>query len=457
MNHSISPVQSLVKSLGMITPDNPAGALQPVSQMESLNGDCHMGLLDRAALQREMQAQDESWYGLVMATCPYLFADVAVFISAAHLKLMQDVIEAVERVVKLDGWKRATHLPELTPDGAATLAGPAKNCQGVFFGYDFNLNAQGAHLIEINTNAGGGFLNALLLDSQRDVDLPGQAFVPKNLSQAFLDMFRSEWRWVRGDAPLKTIAIVDEQPETQYLHPEFLLAKKMFERAGIAVCIVDPSALLARDDGLYHHFPGSSPDEPGGIAKIDLIYNRLTDFYLNNYPALHHAYLAGQVVLTPHPHAYAQYADKRNLARLTNAQSLRALGVNEADIAVLQTGVPHTIVVQPHMEHALWQERQSLFFKPGNGYGGKGSYRGANLTRRVFGEIMQGDYVGQKFAAPGERRVCVSDAEPAALKYDVRCYVYDGKIQLVAARLYKGQTTNFRTQGSGFAQVRVVE
>ena len=47
-------------------------------------------------------------------------------------------------------------------------------------------------------------------------------------------------------------------------------------------------------------------------------------------------------------------------------------------------------------------------------------------------------------------------AEPQSLKFDVRCYVYDGHIQLVAARLYQGQTTNFRTPGGGFALVREV-
>ena len=79
------------------------------------------------------------------------------------------------------------------------------------------------------------------------------------------------------------------------------------------------------------------------------------------------------------------------------------------------------------------------------------------MTRRVFGEILQGDYVAQKMAPPGERAISVDGAEAGLLKYDVRCYVYDGKIQLVAARLYQGQTTNFRTPGGGFAMVRVVE
>lgn len=39
------------------------------------------------------------------------------------------------------------------------------------------------------------------------------------------------------------------------------------------------------------------------------------------------------------------------------------------------------------------------------------------------------------------------------LKYDIRNYVYDGRVQSMAARLYSGQTTNFRTPGGGFAPV----
>jgi hypothetical protein len=39
------------------------------------------------------------------------------------------------------------------------------------------------------------------------------------------------------------------------------------------------------------------------------------------------------------------------------------------------------------------------------------------------------------------------------LKFDVRDYAYDGAVQWVAARLYQGQTTNFRTPGGGFAPV----
>jgi hypothetical protein len=41
------------------------------------------------------------------------------------------------------------------------------------------------------------------------------------------------------------------------------------------------------------------------------------------------------------------------------------------------------------------------------------------------------------------------------LKFDVRAYTYGGQVQLLAARTYSGQTTNFRTEGGGFAPVLV--
>jgi hypothetical protein len=421
-----------------------------VNEAERLNADCNAARLNQGALQQAEKAQGEAWHSLVTERCPYLFAEVPVFISPVQLRKMYEVISAAEQVIGLAGWQAAGH--ETMP-----------NAKSVFFGYDFHLNEQGVHLIEINTNAGGAFLNELLINSQRDAGLPGKAVAIEHLDQSILAMFRNEWRLERGSAPFRNIAIVDEKPEEQYLYPEFLLAKSMLERAGIAVYIADPVSFQAREDGLYF-----------GHEKIDMVYNRLTDFSLQRYPALLRAYSNGKAVVTPHPHAYAKYADKRNLARLSDADGLRALGASEAVIAVLMSGVPRTFIVQsrhggaqhsdsnvsqlqPDMEETLWAERKELFFKPNSGYGSRGAYRGGNLTRRVYAEILQGDYVAQKLAPPGERAVCVQGAEPTLLKYDVRCYVYDGNIQLVVARLYQGQTTNFRTPGGGFALVRVVE
>jgi len=103
----------------------------------------------------------------------------------------------------------------------------------------------------------------------------------------------------------------------------------------------------------------------------------------------------------------------------------------------------------------FWARRRELFFKPVAGYGSKAAYRGDKLTRRVFDEIIAGDYVAQALVPPSQRTVA-RDGEPALLKLDLRNYVYAGHVQLVAARLWQGQTTNFRTPGGGFAPVLVV-
>jgi hypothetical protein len=309
-------------------------------------------------------------------------------------------------------------------------------------GYDFHLNAEGTHLIEINTNAGGAFFNALLLQSQSA--MPGEPANPDTLDATFLAMFRNEWRLSRGAAPLTRIAIVDEQPQQQYLYPEFNLAQRLFERGGIHAQILAPEELQLRDDGVYC---------PAG--KIDLIYNRLTDFLLQHHPALETIWRNNLAVVTPNPQHYQRYADKRNLIRLTDAPTLRALGADETTISILQTGIPQTREVAP-ADAAMWRtERKHWFFKPATGYGSKGIYRGANVTRRVFDEIMQGGYVAQRLAAPGERMICHDDIK-TLLKSDVRCYVYDGALQFMVARLYQGQTTNMRTPGGGFALVRIV-
>jgi hypothetical protein len=112
--------------------------------------------------------------------------------------------------------------------------------------------------------------------------------------------------------------------------------------------------------------------------------------------------------------------------------------------------------VTPEQSDALWGERRKLFFKPAAGYGSKAAYRGDKLTRRVWQEVVRGEYVAQTLAAPSKRHVEVDSAE-TELKLDVRAYVHDAAIQLVAARLYEGQSTNFRTPGGGFAPVFVVD
>jgi hypothetical protein len=154
-------------------------------------------------------------------------------------------------------------------------------------------------------------------------------------------------------------------------------------------------------------------------------------------------------VITPHPRAHALYADKRNLSLLTDEARLRSWGVREPVIATLQLGIPRTQIVAASDAERLWGERRKLFFKPAAGHGSRAAYRGDKLTRRVWGEILAGKYIAQELVLPSERQV----GPQTTMKVDVRNYVYDGQVQLLAARLYQGQTTNMRTAGGGFAPV----
>jgi hypothetical protein len=69
--------------------------------------------------------------------------------------------------------------------------------------------------------------------------------------------------------------------------------------------------------------------------------------------------------------------------------------------------------------------------------------------------VVSERYVAQRIVPPSARVIEV-DGQDRALKLDVRCFAYEGRVQLVCARLYEGQTTNFRTTGGGFAPAYAV-
>ena len=189
---------------------------------------------------------------------------------------------------------------------------------------------------------------------------------------------------------------------------------------------------------------------------VDLIYNRLTDFSLDApvNAELRAVFEAGGIVLTPHPPAHALYADKRNLMLLSDPAALHDLGVAEETRRTLLAGIPRTIAVGPEQAERFWSERKRWFFKPPAGFGSRAAYRGDKLTRRVFEEVLHGGYIAQEIAPPSEHVVTVASGVQR-MKADIRCIVYDRRIQLVSARLDQGQTTNFRTPGGGFAPVFV--
>jgi len=87
-----------------------------------------------------------------------------------------------------------------------------------------------------------------------------------------------------------------------------------------------------------------------------------------------------------------------------------------------------------------------------DGYGSKAAYRGDKLTRTTFDHILAHRYIAQAVAPTSTRRV-VTDGVESDLRVDIRNYCQSGATLLRAARLYRGQTTNFRTPGGGFAPV----
>ncbi|MFO1390507.1 hypothetical protein [Cellvibrio sp.] len=410
------------------------------SSAELLNHDCFCKTLDSSQLNKILQSDNINQD--ILISHPQLFSNTTVFISPAQQQQMHDIVRAVERVVALPAYQR--EILARAPAIAVFNPGTA----GVFMGYDFHLSESGPKVIEINTNAGGAFLNSVLASAQTECCRAAGHLVPRlkpRLDQEFIAMFKHEWQLAHGDKPLTSVAIVDENPTQQFLYPEFKMAQRLFEREGIVAVIADPSELYLSEQRLFCQ----------GKA-IDLVYNRLTDFSLvgESLNILRQAYIQNLIVLTPNPHQHALYADKRNLIILSDEQRLKELGASAQDCAILRAGIPPTQAVRAHNAPHLWAERRQLFFKPASGFGSRAAYRGDKITKRVWDEILQSDYVAQQIVLPSERGILV-DRTPTALKMDIRAYVYRGHIQLIAARLYQGQTTNFRTQGGGFAPVFV--
>lgn len=409
------------------------------TSVDELNRDCFCVAIEPDAL-REALAIAMAVHGVsagLAESHAHLFAPLPVYLSEAHVEAIGRVVAVIETAVAQPMYRTAALA--WAPDIAQFDPGSP----GGLLGLDFHLSVDGPKLIEINTNPGGILLNALLGQAQR-VCMPDRvrAILPAvQAEEDVVGILREEWRLQRGDAPLRTIAIVDEAPETQYLFPEFLLFVALLRRHGIDAIICDPRQLQRRDGRI----------EVSGQA-VDLVYNRLTDFALAQpeHELLRSAYLAGEVALSPHPRAHALYADKRNLMLLGDEDFLVRSGCG-ADIAkVLSGAVPRTMLVTDGNRAGLWTSRRSYFFKPAAGFGSKASYRGDKLTRRVWEDIGAGVYVAQQIVPPGVRHVSASEAP---LKADIRCYSYRGQPVLFAARLYQGQTTNFRTPGGGFAPV----
>ena len=353
------------------------------------------------------------------------------------IEQMQNLITAVEKVITISNEKNnnSSNSSNIRND----------NLKGIFMGYDFHLQNNNENknitpkLIEINTNAGGAFLNLCLLNAIYKNDKNN---VADKLANEFVAMFKNEFTiFSNNQKNLQTIAIVDENPSEQFLYPEFEICQKILVKNNIQTIISSPENLSIQNNNLYYN----------NSIKIDFVYNRLTDFYLRSNAknnALLTAYQNDFAAISPNPKIYDLYANKNNLINLSNANFLDNLNIDNQSKNILLKHIPKILKVKNNDTEYLWKQRKNLFFKTAEGYGSKAVYRGDKLTKKVFAEIIESDaYLAQEIIPPSEHLLKNINA---VMKADFRCYCYNGKIQLVAARLYQGQTTNFRTENGGF-------
>lgn len=405
-----------------------------------MNERCLCRSLDRQKLFEDLKSSSvvRSYLNVHPETFDALFSSVTVFIESQTVSLLEQIISLIERALAQDYFRK--EVQAYSPPISYHDFGP----RGAFCAYDFHIQDGQPKLIEINTNAGGLLLNHSL--SQAQTECCGTLWTNEELEAEILSMIRAEWKNQRGGSELKTIAIVDEKPHDQFLHIEFLLFQKLFQKNGFRTFICSPADLALEGEFLFLK-----------KQKIDLVYNRLTDFYFEEAASrsLREAYSSSSVVVTPNPHNHAFYANKRHLTLLSDSKFLSQLNMTSSELAFIKDHVPCTVLVTEGNAEELWKGRKNLFFKPLSGFGSKATYRGDKLTSRVWKDICASSYVAQEFVSPSVRLVG-SEEKNSSMKFDLRAYTYCGEIQYLAGRIYSGQTTNFRTPGGGFASVAIL-
>lgn len=135
--------------------------------------------------------------------------------------------------------------------------------------------------------------------------------------------------------------------------------------------------------------------------------------------------------MIPDNSAHAAYADKRHLVTLSRQAACAAW-------------VPPTRMGDEDWP-STWSERRHLFFKPVLGHGGKGAYRGDKISRATWEGLDPARMVVQQLVPP--------PVVENGFKVDIRAYALRGQVLAFGARLYRGQVTNFRSDGGGLASV----
>jgi hypothetical protein len=378
-------------------------------------------------------------------TIPY--AQTTIALDAGHYADIHRTVELLFQLAHSEAYR------SLVDPGVDSLRAHEPGNFGVMMGYDFHMAEAGPRLIEINTNAGGALLNGLrtaaLCDPRALEGACSGLLSAEEMGARIVETFRAELRAARGDdAVLGSVAIVDERPEEQFLHPEFELVRELLEASGIRAEIGDTGDLERTPSGRI---------ELRGMP-VDLVYLRDTDFALETprTASLRAAYLAGEVVVTPSPREHHLLADKRRLALFSSPESLARLGVGTEDAAFLAEVVPETRLLGEMSFDEAWRTRKGWVFKPAASFGSKAVYRGDKISKRKLQEIHPEEhYLAQRRIEPGAVQIAAEEGLQT-MKFDVRAYAYRDQPLFLGARVYQGQVTNFRSPGGGFSAICVL-
>jgi len=298
----------------------------------------------------------------------------------------------------------------------------------ILMGFDFHLTEKGPRLIEINNNAGGLYIGDGQWLAQAEI-----AELAGDLESRILSMFPQSWQH---------IAIMDELVHEQYMYPEMQFYADLLRKNGRDVFLLSPEDLLLKDDGLY-----------ADDVRMDGIYNRHTDFYLET-EALQHirtALMNGWVAVNPHPRSYALLGDKTRMVDWWHEGLLE--GCCEAEnVRKIRSIVPEIHLLSECDLEELWKNRKKWVFKPTARHGGKGVVLGKAMSRKRFENIDLNDTVVQEFVPAS-----VLEYEDIKYKFDIRLYMHGENLIALAGRLWRGQLTNFREAGSGWTALQVVE
>lgn len=310
----------------------------------------------------------------------------------------------IKKIITEKQWDRAE--PALPSDKEDPLLSKTIAYGTFMLGFDFHIKDDEPYLIEINTNAGGFYtLPKLYPERRKEIEDKIRAGFEREVVKS-------------GRGSIGFMAIVDENIAEQPLYNEMKWVAEIM-RDFCAVKLIKPEDLTKNEKGLY------SQDQ-----KIDLIYNRLTDFRLaeKQNALIRKAAQEEQIILTPHPAKYVRIADKRLFLKSE------------------LPWIPKTYFLSEKKMEDWLAQKNAWVFKPSDKSGSRGVYRGDKVSASKL-KSLPADTLVQEYISPMKSE--------NGSKYDIRVYSIESEILGVVGRHYSGQVMEMRSELSGFRAVRV--